>query len=91
METYAEYGRMIGLLLKAALTGRVGPFPRMSLVLLGFLIIWFMPSFLGRLDVVIDRSMLWVEVTYATLGAFCAVLLWVGIRAVYRYLKGLLN
>ncbi|HEU0073283.1 MAG TPA: hypothetical protein VFS30_04660 [Dehalococcoidia bacterium] len=88
---YAEYGRLIGLLLKATATGHVGPFPRMSLVVLVGLTLAFLPGFAGSLDVVVDRRNLYFEVTYATLGGFGGfggLLVWVALRALFRWRSG---
>ena len=84
METYAEYGRVIGTLLKSALTGRVGPFPRLSLAVLGGLLLTFLPSFMGQLNVVGDRPYIRVEVTYATIGGLVGLVVWVALRALFR-------
>lgn len=44
METYTEGGRVFGLLIKGAVTGRLGPFPLMSLLVLCGLAIILVPS-----------------------------------------------
>jgi hypothetical protein len=89
VDTYAEYGRVIGLLLKGAVTGRVGPFPKAALFVLAGMLLIFLPSFMGSLDVAVGRSRFWIEVTYATMGGICGLLIWVGARALYRALHDL--
>ena len=43
-EMYMEYARMLGLLLRAAFTGRLGPYPVASLVLLLAFLTFYLPD-----------------------------------------------
>ena len=65
-ETWAESGRVLGTLLKSALTGRLGRFPIMSIVVLGGLLQILLPHVVAGWDTTLGVSIFWNGMLLAT-------------------------